>query len=289
MKKVIIPLLTVLLLCTSCDRVREYFHKMRQKAVKETIVDETKKGDTEKKQQLQFTRVSYCSPDSSVIAEADIPTQNGSILADSILAYLDTTFPHLQAALNGNRPQQAFNRVGQQMYETMKGEINEYKAEFEGDEIPEYALAWTQETHVTMVYNQPHYVTMLAVASEYRGGAHGMHYVFGTTFDKNTGRSIDRSILKDTDSEAFKSMLQRELLKYFTENDGNENGSLDEYLLISPETVPIGNVSLTDKGVIIMYQPYEIAPYVAGLPEVLLTFDEVKPFLSAKGLALIGE
>jgi len=292
MKKAIIPLMTVLLLCASCDRVREYFHKMRQKAVEETVVGDTKKGDKEdqqeKQQQLQFTRVSYCSPDSSVIAEADIPKRDGSVVADSILNYLHNCFPHLREHRSGNRPQQGFERVGQQMYETMRGEIDEFKAGFGDDEIPEYALEWSQETRVTMVCNQPRYVTMLAVTSEYRGGAHGMHYVFGTTFDKQTGRSIDQSILTNTDSPEFKSMLQQKLLKYFTDNDGDENASLDEYLLVSPEHVPIGNVSLTANGVVIMYQPYEIAPYAAGLPEVVLTFEQVRPFLTQQGLALIN-
>jgi hypothetical protein len=37
-----------------------------------------------------------------------------------------------------------------------------------------------------------------------------------------------------------------------------------------------------------MYQPYEIAPYAAGLPEVVLTFEQVRPFLTQQGLALIN-
>ena len=283
MKKTLLPLVGVLLLCASCDRVRQYFHKATQEV--------GQMADTKSAGQLEFLNALYCSPDSSVITEADLPLLNGCALGDSIFTYLESEFPGLtDAYIEGSSDlENAFRQMGQGLYLNMTMQKDELRAEYADEDIPESMLAWTIEKHVTIAYDTPRYITYLDKMAEYTGGAHGMGYAFGTTFDKETGQRVDKSILKDVNDPDFKTLFQSELLKYFTSNDGNEEGTLEDYLLINLDMLELGNISLTDKSVIIRYQPYEIAAYAAGLPEVELTFEQIKPFLSQKGLTLIGD
>jgi hypothetical protein len=38
-------------------------------------------------------------------------------------------------------------------------------------------------------------------------------------------------------------------------------------------------VALTDTGIVVKYQPYEIAPYSSGQPELLIPYSELKGIL----------
>ena len=283
MKKTLLPLVGVLLLCASCDRAKQYIHKMTQETVELT--------DNEPIGELEFNHVLYCSPDSSVITEADLPLLNGSALGDSIFEFIEKEFPGLaDAYIEGNTDiKKAFQHMGQGLYKNITMQKNELKADYAEEGIPDYMLAWTFEKHVTIAYDTPRYITYLDEMSEYTGGAHGMGYAFGTTFDKETGERVDKSILKDAADPEFRAMFQNELLKYFTSEDGNEDGTLEDYLLINLDALELGNISLTDNSVVIRYQPYEIAAYAAGLPTAQLTFEQVRPYLSRKGLDLIGK
>ena len=248
-------------------------------------------ADTKAARQLEFLNILYCSPDSSVVTEADLPLLNGCALRDSIFTYLESGFLGLADAYieGSNDLENAFRQMGQGLYLNMTMQKDELRAEYADKDIPESMLAWTIEKHVTIAYDTPRYITYLDKMTEYTGGTHGMDYAYGTTFDKETGQRVDESILKDINDSEFKALFQNELLKYSTSNDGNEEGTLEDYLLINLDELKLGNISLTDKSVIIRYQPYEIAAYAAGLPEVELTFDQVKPFLSQKGMTLIGD
>lgn len=280
MKKILFPLVGVLLLCTGCDRVKQYFHKLTST---EDVMAEKSVGA------LQFKHVLYCSPDSVVITEADLPLLDGSVLGDSVFLFLESEFPGLtDAYIEGNTDlEEAFKRMGHDLYKNITMQIDEMKSEDDG--MPEYMFAWTFEKHVTVACDMPHYLTYVYEASEYTGGAHGMSYAFGVTFDKETGQRIDESILKNANDPEFRALLLNGLLEYFIEDDPYTGDSLEDYLLIDVDELELGNISLTDKGVVIKYQLYEIAPYSAGMPEVNLTFDQIKPFLSQKGLALIGD
>jgi hypothetical protein len=37
---------------------------------------------------------------------------------------------------------------------------------------------------------------------------------------------------------------------------------------------------MTEKGVEFLYQPYEIAPYAAGMPSFTLSYQDIRPYLT---------
>ena len=55
-------------------------------------------------------------------------------------------------------------------------------------------------------------------------------------------------------------------------------------------TIPLPNTppALTDKGISIIYQQYEIAPYAAGLPSFYIPYDKAADILTPAAKELIG-
>lgn len=293
MKKTIFTLATVLLLFASCDRVRQYLGKAKDAKGTKEIVTQTKEKDKDRQASLQFEHLTYFSPDSMVSISADVPAVVGTPLADSIMAYVGETFEAFATIYaESHDARKAFQYAGEGIHNQMTTEITEAKAEYSEEDLRdmEWMFHWTNEINLQKEYDCEHYITYVNVGDNYTGGAHGYHWVLGTTFNKETGKRIGKEILKNTNSQAFRTMFQKELLDYFTESDGeNASDDLKEYLLIDINDLQISNMRITDKHFVFQYQPYEIACYAAGMPIVILPFDKMKPYLTAEGLGLIGE
>ncbi|MBR1448666.1 MAG: DUF3298 domain-containing protein [Prevotella sp.] len=290
MKKTLFTLAAVLLLCAGCDRVRQYLGKAKDKDQTKDIAVQPK---DEQQAGLQFIHLAYNSPDSMVSISADVPTTVGTPLADSIMKYVGENFEAFTTIYNESHDaRQAFRYTGEGIHTQMLSEIAEQKADIEPQDLEgmEWMFNWSYENELTQEYDCQRYVTYVNVGDNYTGGAHGFHWVNGTTFDKETGKRIGKEILKNTDSQAFRTLFQRELLKYFTETDSDEgaNNTLSDYLLIDINDLQISNMRITDRNFVFQYQPYEISYYAAGLPVVILTFEQMKPYLTTEGLRLIG-
>lgn len=292
MKKTVFTLAAVLLLFASCDRVRQYLGNAKDSKDDAT---ETAIGSSENGQSagLQFIHLSYCSADSTVSISADVPASTGTVLSDSIFKYVGDRFEAFATNYSQSHDaQQAFQATGEHIYNQMQSEIAETKAEMKADHVEDIdpMLNWNIENNLAMEHDCEHYVTYTDVGYHYTGGAHGIGWIVGTTFNKETGKRIGTEILKDTDSQAFRTMFQAKLLDYFKEGDSdNTSSTLSEYLLIDVNDLQISNMRITDKDFIFQYQPYEISYYAAGMPAVILTFEQMKPYLTAEGLRLIGE
>lgn len=258
-----------------------------------TACQQQAKGDGSD-DELEYECYGYSSPDSSMIViSLEAPTEYGTTLADSLKSYFGAMLgSDFLTALeeNDDDTEAAVKAFGKSQYEEMKNSIEELRAqsESEGDELPEYALAWENQVAIHKEAETDRFVTYLFEKYEYMGGAHGLNTCYGTTFDKETGKNIDLSILKDTATVAFQTMFKEKLHKYFT-ND--EDDPLDDYLLYqsAQENIQLSNMYLTEDTVVFIYQPYEISFYAAGMPTVELSFEEIKPYLTKRGLKLFKD
>ena len=50
---------------------------------------------------------------------------------------------------------------------------------------------------------------------------------------------------------------------------------------------PVADPYMTEQGVHFLYQPYEIAPYAAGMPAFTISYEDIKPYLTIGALKLI--
>lgn len=143
---------------------------------------------------------------------------------------------------------------------------------------------------VRKAYETESYITYTTEDYEYLGGAHGSTTLSGMTFRKTDGRRFGYEMLRNTESDSFHALLRDGVKEYFGKQE--MNGNLKDMLMgvdnvdymPLPATVPY----LTDKGMMFVYQQYEIAPYAAGMPSFVIPFEKIKPYLTATVLKMIN-
>ena len=107
----------------------------------------------------------------------------------------------------------------------------------------------------------------------YLGGAHGLPSVSYTNFDVQTGKIIllnDILTIDDSFLEFYFERLDQDCKKEY----GNylSEPSLTENICIQPT------------GLLFLYQPYELMGFAAGMPELFLSFDDLRPYLNINPL-----
>ena len=120
-------------------------------------------------------------------------------------------------------------------------------------------------------------VSVINSFSDYGGGAHGMHGWLGASFDAETGKRLTISDIC-TNAERLHSVLIDRLHRE------HENGLFNDaestvLKLIAEEKI---NFVLEPRGVLFIFNPYEIAPYAAGMLTTFVLFDEVPELFKAK-------
>ncbi len=110
----------------------------------------------------------------------------------------------------------------------------------------------------------------------FTGGAHGMTLGRMLNVDNASGRVLTTGeLFRDTVRLAE---LNREAFKRFLREKGIER--VEESLFVSPDTLPLPTeIGLDSTGVVMLYNPYEIAPYVFGQSVYSLPYAEVESLL----------
>lgn len=118
-------------------------------------------------------------------------------------------------------------------------------------------------------------ITAKMTAENYTGGAHGAHHTTYETMDIRNGKILDEGIIfKSGYKEPLTSMLKEALV-----NSKNTMG--DPITILEPDAVvPNGNFYFNEKGIVYVYNEYEIAPYSDGLIEVQIPYDRIKDLLN---------
>lgn len=169
---------------------------------------------------------------------------------------------------------------------TESASVNAYIREFVDDAIAQYKkdIAWTQEGEVqsqVLSFNII-YKTVSTEKAEnfiftigtYTGGAHGLYALKVIRFTPEGKPIYENGIFKNT-SEALKlkaPFVQKELEKReFANKEWIADGA-------APKIDNYKNIVITDTGITVMFEPYSVAPYAAGVQEVdvpLWVFEKV--------------
>ena len=147
----------------------------------------------------------------------------------------------------------------------------------------ERKVIYTYEAEVKAGYEDAQYITLILTSYEYYGGAHGSSAEYGMTFSKNDGKCQGWNLVGKYDKRLLRSKIKEGLKTYFDLDKNSGEEELRRCLLIDdsqfdddsfplPETTPY----LTEKGVCMKYQSYEIAPYAAGKPECFIPLTDSK-------------
>jgi hypothetical protein len=124
-----------------------------------------------------------------------------------------------------------------------------------------------------VTYEDSEKVSILIQASAFAGGAHGSHWLEGKTFDLNTGESLKIHEVLGLDLEVAKAYVFKAIEAELNKAE-NKEIYYEDALEIYQDAYNFEDFYLEDDHLVIFFQSYALAPYVAGLPSFILNYPE---------------
>lgn len=110
----------------------------------------------------------------------------------------------------------------------------------------------------------------------YEGGAHGMSGLFPVVFDKSDGQPVPWSRFAPGISEAAMTELIDRHKFDDLEDTLSENGIDTDNIFYVDTIEPSRWYDVDKEGLTFFYQPYDVAPYVFGVIEITVPWEELK-------------
>jgi Protein of unknown function (DUF3298). len=154
--------------------------------------------------------------------------------------------------------------------------LNSYSDD--GEEVDEedawmYDFEYSRSGEFAGACKSRHLQTYTGSDYEYTGGAHGYTGIGHDVFDMTTGEIVtEEDLFAEGYEENVAELLAASLEEYLAENEEDP-----ESMFSLPE--PNGNFAVSEEGITWTYNPYEIAPYSMGIFDLLVSWDDLKPYL----------
>lgn len=204
------------------------------------------------------------------------------------IKHIDTSAPWINTIVNQRVDSMVVNNALNQE-NPVKGAIKKAQVRAAIDDFAKKQLAdmpkdsnLTYELDITPSYAGHIGVTELFSIDNYAylGGAHGLPYREYLVFDTQTKRQVtldDMLLPKQKPRfEALAHDAYRKWVKTMTDDVASYESSWPFSLS--------SNVTLDTTGMRILYQPYDIAPYASGMPELHIPYSQLKGVIKAKYL-----
>ena len=121
-------------------------------------------------------------------------------------------------------------------------------------------------------------LTYCCESTDYMGGAHGMYAESYTVFDTKTGDVLtEDDLFNDGWDETLPEMLSDQLYEEYADLAEEMEADIEDIFFGPP--YPNGNFAPGKNGITWYYNPYDIAPYVAGVISVTLSWKQLEPIL----------
>lgn len=145
---------------------------------------------------------------------------------------------------------------------------------------PKEIFGWEGKIEGKVTYESDSIINISIEHYTFTGGAHGYSGSRSLLFDAKTGKNIPNEFLfKDLNAfRAFAETKFRAKYKIPTKENINATGLMFESDVFE---LPL-SIFYTEKGILLYYNTYEVASYVDGPKELLLTYEELKPYLLVK-------
>lgn len=179
----------------------------------------------------------------------------------------DITFPlssRSDAGAEAERVMKAWIDTNIAQFKAYAGENEAAIADFvaEGEEVP----ASLASSYLLVTYDKkagPRTLTYLFSSASYTGGAHGLEVPVSFTFDRTTGAAVELAdlFLPNSRHLARLSEIASREVPGIVGDYANP-----EFILsgTAPEAQNFSTFYLTDTRLVILFPPYQVAPYVVG-------------------------
>lgn len=142
-----------------------------------------------------------------------------------------------------------------------------------------YKPFWENSFYTYVVFNSNNIVVLEKVDFRYEGGAHPNTYYAFYNYSLKTAKTIS---LDDIFKSGFKAKLDETGEKLFKEKYNIKSGEDLEkagYFLRNHKFHLNDNFAIFEKGLLFKFNPYEIAAYVFGAPDVFIPYRDLKDLL----------
>ena len=157
-------------------------------------------------------------------------------------------------------------------------DAGEMMDEFDGEDS--YMFNWESGIQGTFLpYDKARgLLTYCCEANDYMGGAHGMYNENYTVFDTKTGSVVTEDDLFEGEwDETLGELLSEQLYEDYAGLAEEMDADIEDIFFGAP--YPNGNFSTGKDGITWYYNPYDIAPYAAGVISVTLSWKQLIPLL----------
>ena len=235
--------------------------------------DSDEQAGTKQAQELEVTLLEYSYDKNKIEVGLDIDYPTGSALIDKAVA--EYISEKLGGTYDGDlaNGDSLVNYYGDEILAELKKHLKE---DINNGVEDEYINGYYRKMEIKKEYETDLLVTYSYTEDIYLNGAHGMQYFYGQTFRKSDGRRFDEGMMRQLYSEEMYNLRKEGLREYF--NESGDNANTDEELkdcIITDDDVnylpmPKHTPYVTKKGMVFIYQPYEISDYAAGPPTFTL-------------------
>jgi hypothetical protein len=163
--------------------------------------------------------------------------------------------------------------------QNIEGAIEAFVSDYEDldEKFTDQSIPWEAKINGKVTYENKQILTIRLESYLFTGGAHGYNTIRFLNFDKEKGTELDLKELfkKEEDFKTFAETKFRNQENIPTQDPINSTGFMfetDTFYL--PE-----NIGYTDQGLLLFYEPYEIASNADGPISLTLPYEEVKSFL----------
>lgn len=199
--------------------------------------------------------------------------------------YFDVSYPKFEQVALNDYVQKILTNANwaENGFETVEQEGNAFIQGFEDDvENNPYPRPWFSQKDVRVLHNTPLYIALDYSFAQYLGGAHGL---YGTFFKNYLPQVQDTIGLADiiTENNLVLFTQLAESIFRSQENVGADHSLEEDYFFEEGKFALTDNFVLNDKGILFLYNIYEIKPYASGVTELQVPYSDFSDMLTTLG------
>ncbi|ETN94547.1 hypothetical protein P278_24900 [Zhouia amylolytica AD3] len=200
----------------------------------------------------------------------NLPKATGNFVADSINQHLN------------DYAIQVLNYTEEHTSESIKQEVENFVSEYQKmkKDFPDMAAVWEATIDGNVSYQTEDLISLQLDSYVYTGGAHGYGAVSYMNIDAKTGALLETKDLF-TDFSAFKVLVEKKFRQIHNipekESINSTGFMFDNDVFELPQ-----NIGYNEKGIVLIYNPYDIAAYAEGMIKIEIPFDDLQNNLIIK-------
>lgn len=190
-----------------------------------------------------------------------------------VVRYLDSNQPWINQAINQKIDQITIGSAGLFIENPPKNlTVKQAIDTFVADQPEDTTLAYSLEVSPDYMGHVNGFELLAIDSYIYTGGAHGMPYREYFIFDSNTHQQLTLDdILLPNQKKQFEKLAYNAYKQWVRDNIEQDIQSYEQnWKFFLSE-----NITFTDKGIDLLYQPYDIAAYAYGMPMLSISYEQL--------------